>query len=59
MESVESILKKYRNTDAECRLDLFLAHRDLRDRFTAIEAGEEAGRASPLSSLHPSVASRK
>jgi hypothetical protein len=41
MEPVESILEEYRNFDAECRLDLFLGDRDLRDRFTAIETGEE------------------
>jgi len=51
MEPVEIILNEYRNADAECRMDLFLAHRDVRDRFTAIEAGEEAGRASPSSPL--------
>ena len=49
MEPVESILKVYRDADAEYRLDLFLAHRDLRDRFTAIEASEEANRASVIS----------
>jgi hypothetical protein len=41
MEPVENILKEYRNADAEYRLDLFLSHRDLRDRFTAIEADED------------------
>jgi len=51
MEPVENILNEYRTADAECRLDLFLAHRDMRDRFTAIESDEEAGRASPMSSL--------
>ncbi len=40
MRPVESILEEYRNADAEYRLDLFLAHRDLRDRFTAIESEE-------------------
>jgi hypothetical protein len=40
MEPVENILKEYRNADAECRLDLFLAHRDLRDLFTTIETEE-------------------
>ena len=53
MEPVENILEEYRNADAEYRLDLFLAHRDLRDRFTAIEADEEAGGAPSLSTLHP------
>ena len=53
VEPAESILEEYRAADAVRRLDLFLAHRDLRNGFTSIEAGEEAGRAAPAPSLHP------
>jgi len=49
MEPIERILEEYRTADAEYRLNLYLAHRDLRDRFTAIEGGEEAGQTSPSS----------
>jgi hypothetical protein len=34
---IEKILDEYRNGDAGCRLRLFLAFRDLRDRFSRIE----------------------
>lgn len=37
MDPVERILKDYRNSGEEHRLDLFLAYRDLRDRFREIE----------------------
>jgi len=37
MDPVERILKNYRNAGEEHRLDLFLAYRDLRDRFREIE----------------------
>jgi hypothetical protein len=52
MVPVANILKEYRNADADVRLELFLAYRDLRDRFTAIDAGDEAGRAPQLPSFH-------
>jgi|GEM_PF-5351191 len=37
MDPVERIVKDYRNAGEEHRLDLFLAYRDLRDRFREIE----------------------
>jgi hypothetical protein len=45
MDPVERILKDYRNAGEEHRLDLFLAYRDLRDRFREIE-GEESSAGS-------------
>ncbi len=51
MVPVENVLKEYRNADADGRLELFLAYRDLRDRFTAIDAEDEAGRAPQLPSF--------
>ena len=52
MDPVERILKDYRNTGEEHRLDLFLAYRDLRDRFREIEREESSAgslRESPAS----------
>lgn len=40
MDPVERILKDYRNAGEDQRLDLFLAYRDLRDRFREIEREE-------------------
>jgi len=41
MDPIETILEEYRTADAAYRLEIFLAHRDLRDRFAAIEADDE------------------
>lgn len=40
MDPVERILKDYRIAGEEHRLDLFLAYRDLRDRFREIERSD-------------------
>lgn len=40
MDPVERILKDYRIAGEEHRMDLFLAHRDLRDRFREIERSD-------------------
>jgi hypothetical protein len=40
MNPVEHILMDYRNAGEDHRLDLFLAYRDLRDRFREIERVE-------------------
>ncbi|MDH3237379.1 MAG: hypothetical protein OEM42_01105 [Deltaproteobacteria bacterium] len=42
MDPVERILKDYRIGGEEHRLDLFLAYRDLRDRFQEIEREESS-----------------
>ena len=52
MDPVERILKDYRNTGEEHRLDLFLSYRDLRDQFREIEREEASA-----SSLRESPAS--
>ncbi len=52
MDPVERILKDYRNAGEEHRMELFLAYRDLRDRFREIEGGESSAgslRESPAS----------
>jgi len=52
MDPVECKLKDYRNAGEEHRLDLFLAYRDLRDRFRGIEREESSAgslRKSPAS----------
>lgn len=52
MDPVECILKDYRNAGEEHRLDLFLAYRDLRDRFRETEREESSAgslRESPAS----------
>jgi len=42
MDTGERILKDYRNAGEEHRLDLYLEHRDLRDRFREIESEESS-----------------
>lgn len=42
MDPVERILKDYRIAGEEHRMDLFLAHRDLRDQFGEIEREESS-----------------
>jgi hypothetical protein len=42
MEQSEKILDSYKNSHADDRLSLFLAYRDLRDGFMAIELQEKA-----------------
>jgi hypothetical protein len=52
MDTGERILKDYRNAGEDQRLDLFLAYRDLRDRFREIEREESSAgslRESPAS----------
>ena len=38
--STENILVEYKNADFERRLYMFLAYRELRDRFTTIDSSE-------------------
>jgi hypothetical protein len=42
MEQSEKILDSYKNSHTDDRLSLFLAYRDLRESFMAIELQEEA-----------------
>ena len=42
MNPVEHMLMDYRNAGEDHRLDLFLAYRDLRDRFREIERVESS-----------------
>jgi hypothetical protein len=52
MDTFERILKEYEDGGEEYRLDLFLAYRDLRDRFREIEKVDISG-GSFLKSLAP------
>jgi hypothetical protein len=49
MDPVERLVKEYRDADDDCRLELFLMYRDLRDRFRAIEAGSKGNMEAPVS----------
>jgi hypothetical protein len=42
MEQIENLLDSYKNSDADDRLSLYLAYRDLRQSFMAIELQEKA-----------------
>jgi hypothetical protein len=42
MEQIEEILDSYENSHADDRLSLFLAYRDLRESFMAIELRKNA-----------------
>lgn len=48
MSRDENIIRTYRDGSAEVRMDTYLAHPSLRDRFDEIEREEEWG--SPLTS---------
>jgi hypothetical protein len=39
-KDLEAILLKYKDGDTDQRLHMFLAHRELRDRFTAIDCSD-------------------
>jgi hypothetical protein len=42
MEQIKEILDSYKDSHADARLSLFLAYRDLRESFMAIELQENA-----------------
>ena len=53
-KDLEAILLEYKNTDVNRRLHMFLAYRELRDQFRAIDCSETrdeqtVGRPSPKS----------
>lgn len=41
MRDIESILKEYQQADSNKRLDMFMAHRELREEFQGIDHREE------------------
>ena len=41
MRHMESILKEYKQADANKRLDMFMAYRELREEFRSIDHEEE------------------